>query len=79
MYHVNYITNLLFQDVYLHGLHKEAGITRTPPVLTTISVFNIKNFLEDFLHFRDFDYKIISDTQYVATYNMKRRLCLLNN
>ncbi|CAB3245985.1 unnamed protein product [Arctia plantaginis] len=64
---------------YLNGLHKEAGIARMLPVLPSMSVFNEMNLLEDFLNFRDYDYKIISDTQYVKSYNPKKRPCLIYN
>ncbi|CAB3245991.1 unnamed protein product [Arctia plantaginis] len=60
---------------YFEDLHKEAGIQRVPFVFKALTQFNIKNALEDLLHFRDYDYKIVSDTQYERRHNPRKEEC----
>ncbi|CAB3245987.1 unnamed protein product [Arctia plantaginis] len=65
-------------DKYFATLHKEAGIQMLPPVFNMMISFDIKNILEDLVNFRDYDYKVISDTQYVKKYNPRQEVCPFN-
>ncbi|CAB3248993.1 unnamed protein product [Arctia plantaginis] len=74
----NYITDVnVVQDMgkYFEDLHKEAFIPFVPPVITTIRDFNQQNRLDDLLNYRDYDYNIISDTEFERKYNPREPVC----
>ncbi|CAH0728413.1 unnamed protein product, partial [Brenthis ino] len=55
-------------DQYFANLTKEAGITRVPPVLSEIRDFNAQNRLDDWLHYREYDFEIIDPYNYKRSY-----------
>nr|CBI83746.1 pyrrolizidine alkaloid N-oxygenase [Arctia caja] len=62
-------------DKYFEALHKEAGVPLLPPVYTSMFTFSGKTLLEDLLHYRDYDYHIISDTQFKKNLNPSKEIC----
>lgn len=63
-----------YQDQYFANLTAEAGITRAPPVLTDIMIFNGKIRLDDLLNYRDYDFTITDDNHYERKYNPRKEL-----
>nr|Q8MP06.1 RecName: Full=Senecionine N-oxygenase; Short=SNO; Flags: Precursor [Tyria jacobaeae]CAD12369.1 senecionine N-oxygenase [Tyria jacobaeae] len=62
-------------DEYFKALHKEAGVPLLPPVYASVFVFSGKTLLEDLQNYREYDYRIISDTQFKKKYNPREEVC----
>lgn len=56
-------------DQYFGNLTQEAGTTRVPPVLSEIRDFNAQNRLDDWLHYREYDYEVIDPYKYKQYYS----------